>query len=249
MAKQYLKGFAELGVLRVLANASGTYTTDSTSYRAIEKQIAALDKEENERLFEQQTEERRHSLEEQQEEVKRLSDEKQSALSETLSNVTSQYEKLTNNMALQGQARNMITSQSSQSIADFINRYAPQYETLGQSIGDSLLNGIKSKVGSISDYVSGIAKATDTVSERNTAAALLQSFINSYSSRIASYRDQMNSIGTAAAQSFNGYNQDSSSGSAAVYMTVNFNDKVNSPIEVKRQLESVGYTIAKQIQR
>ena len=35
MAKQYLKGFAELGVLRVLANASGTYTTDSTSYRAI----------------------------------------------------------------------------------------------------------------------------------------------------------------------------------------------------------------------
>lgn len=267
------------------------YEKDDFNRKQIEKQIAALDKEENERLLNLEIEERKKVLQEQQEAVRKLSSDSQTKLENGRNDISERYDKYLNDFALQGEAKSFILNNSSSQTASLINEYASDYEMLGTSLGESLYQGISKKVDNIISYVDNIAAATDKESEKATASfelknntALVQrqanylqkiipsvsnaaqkidsvindfaAKIDSFSSGVSAYKQKLAVTADAAAnkyyrtqkQYYNSTNTaNSNSKTVNVYLTANFNDKVDSPVQVKRQLESFGYEIAKQI--
>lgn len=254
------------------------YEKDSYNREQIKKQIAALDKDENERLYQLSIDTRKKELQEQQDKIKEYSSEKQKALSSEKESVTQKYDQLMSDIALQGEAKKLITGASQQELTKLINSYAPQYEMLGQKLGERLYQTISSKVSSITGLVNNIAKATDTDSERMKSAGLLETFYSGSALRAKSYSTETvkkemeevlkkyvsavpavtaykNRVASYAGTAANRFYQSSSlssgeSGSTrsvSVNMTVNFNGQVDSPVQVKRKLQQVGYEIARQM--
>ena len=155
------------------------YEKDDYNRKQIQKEIAALDKEENERLFSVQIEERKKALQEQQEEAKELSKAKQEEIQNTKAEMSARYDELMTDFALQGEAKKFILESSQDEITQLINSYASDYEMLGTTLGESLYNGISKKVGDIVEYVDDIAKKTDTQAERDKAAKALEKYVSS----------------------------------------------------------------------
>lgn len=271
------------------------YEKDDYNRKQIQKEIAALDKDENERLFNLQIEQQKKALQEQMDNIKQISQNNQDSLNNTKEAIAEKYDKLTSDFALKAEAQQTILKSSQKDLIKLINSYAPEYEMAGTSLGEALYNGFKSKTSNISNYVSAITSAVDkaTVSEKKQSAKNAESFwksgssyynsllstaankssdvkqtqsildklaarvdslLNSISSTATAYKNQMAITANAAAdryystqQYYTNSTQSKVSSPTNIYMTVNFNDKVDSPIEVKRQMEYVSQQLAKQI--
>lgn len=251
------------------------YEKDDYNRKQLRKEIAALDNSEHERLYNLQIEEQKKALQEQMDSVRTLSSAKRDELADAKNQISSSYSELINDMALQGEAKELILNSSQDELVRLINQYAPSYEMLGQSLGESLYSGMAGRVGDISEYVSKISSRTDTQSERKTAAAKLNTYsdgankrlsacdltsclnvIDQLTANVANYKNQMALTANAAADSYYNTTQKYYQNSVLrmvsqpvnnIYMTVNFNGQVSSPIQIKRQMQSVAYDIARQI--
>ena len=238
------------------------YEKDDYNRRQIQKQIAALDKEENERLFNVQIEEQKKALQEQAENIRKISSENQEQLQNQKNTISETYGKLMNDIALQGEAKKFILENTQDEIVKLINSYAEDYEMLGQSLGERLHSGMTSKVDDINAYINTVAQRTDTAGERTIAANRLNAYIksvadtvNQISANAAALKSQMAVTANAAAdkyyevqkQYYNTSTNNNISKPIVINMTVNFNEKVNSPVEVRRQMESFSQQLAKEI--
>ena len=167
-----------------------------------------------------------------------------------------------NDIALQGEAKKFILENTQDEIVKLINSYAEDYEMLGQSLGERLYSGMTSKVDDINAYINKVAQRTDTAGERTVAANRLNAYIqsvadtvNQISANAAALKNQMAVTANAAAdryyevqkQYYNTSTNNNISKPVVINMTVNFNEKVNSPVEVRRQMESFSQQLAKEI--
>ncbi len=238
------------------------YEKDDYNRQQIQKQITALDKEENERLFDVQIEEQKKALQEQAENIRKISSENQERLQNQKSTISETYGKLMNDIALQGEAKKFILENTQDEIVKLINSYAEDYEMLGQSLGERLYSGMTSKVDDINAYINKVAQRTDTAGERTVAANRLNAYIqsvadtvNQISANAAALKSQMAVTANAVAdryyevqkQYYNTSTNNNISKPVVINMTVNFNEKVNSPVEVRRQMESFSQQLAKEI--
>lgn len=119
-----------------------------------------------------------------------------------------------------------------------LNRYVNQSEQRQEAVEQNSVDKAEG-INKIQEAVSSFAKMIDQIS----ASA-------------ADYKNQMAVVASAAADKYYSTQQKYYSESSQntvnqpatnLYMTVNFNDKVDSPIQVKRQLEAAANEIAKQI--
>ncbi len=238
------------------------YEKDDYNRQQIQKQIAALDKEENERLFNVQIEEQKKALQAQADNIKAISAENQERLQNQKNTISETYGNLMNDIALQGEAKKFILENTQDEIVKLINSYAEDYEMLGQSLGERLYSGMTSKVDDINAYINTVAQRTDTAGERTVAANRLNAYIksvadtvNQISANAAALKNQMAVTANAAAdryyevqkQYYNTSTNNNISKPVVINMTVNFNEKVNSPVEVRRQMESFSQQLAKEI--
>lgn len=238
------------------------YEKDDYNRQQIQKQIAALDKEESERLFNVQIEEQKKALQEQADNIKAISSENQERLQNQKNTISETYSKLMNDIALQGEAKKFILENTQDEIVKLINSYAEDYEMLGQSLGERLYTGMTSKVDDINAYINKVAQRTDTAGERTIAANRLNAYIksvadtvNQISANAAALKSQMAVTANAAAdkyyevqkQYYNTSTNNNISKPIVINMTVNFNEKVDSPVEVRRQMESFSRQLAKEI--
>lgn len=238
------------------------YEKDDYNRRQIQKQIAALDKEENERLFNVQIEEQKKALQEQADNIRNISAENQERLQNQKSTISETYSKLMNDIALQGEAKKFILENTQDEIVKLINSYAEDYEMLGQSLGERLYSGMTSKVDDINAYINKVAQRTDTAGERTVAANRLNAYIqsvadtvNQISANAAALKNQMAVTANAAAdryyevqkQYYNTSTNNNISKPVVINMTVNFNEKVNSPVQVRREMEGISQQLAKEI--
>ena len=238
------------------------YEKDDYNRQQIQKQIAALDKEENERLFNVQIEEQKKALQEQAENIRKISSENQEQLQKQKNTISTTYSKLMNEIALQGEAKKFILENTQDEIVKLINSYAEDYEMLGQSLGERLYSGMTSKVDDINAYINTVSQRTDTAGERTVAANRLNAYIksvtdtvNQISANAAALKSQMAVTANAAAdryyevqkQYYNTTSNNSVNKSVTVNMTVNFNEKVDSPVQVRREMEGISQRLAKEI--
>ncbi len=258
------------------------FEKDNYNRERIQKQIAALDKEEQERLYEVEIDFRKEQLLQQKDAAQQLSAERQKSLAQEKESVTQKYDSLTSNAALQGEAKKLLVNSSQQELTSLINTYAPEVEMLGQKLGESLYEAFRSKSSNIVSWVDRIAQNTDTAAKRSNAADLLERYIAGAESRqqslqsnspeqaqkaletmfnrylttvpaVSAYKNQMAVTADTTAQKIIAPSHTTVTGDTVstqtvnVYLTANFNGQVDSPVQIRRQLEQWGYSIAKQL--
>ena len=128
------------------------YEKDLYQREMIQKEINRLDKEEQKRLEQEARDELRKQLEQQIEDAKEQSKQKQEALEKESEALDETYEKLMQDSALKAEAERMLMQASQEDILQLLQSYAPDYEVVGQSMGEKLVEGFTQKVGSIEDY-------------------------------------------------------------------------------------------------
>ena len=257
------------------------YEKDDYNRQQIQKQIAALDKEENERLFNVQIEEQKKALQDQADNIRKISADNQERLQKQKETISKEYDERMTDTALQGEARKIVLQSSQEELISLINDYAGDYEMLGKSIGERIYDGMASKTDDIVSYVDKIAKKTDNEKERADKARDLERFssdsdnftstladkfqsavsgfertLNQISANAASRKQQLATTANAAADQYyqiqqkyynSTQNQNTVSKPVSINVTANFNNKVDSPVEVRRQLEELSQRLAKEI--
>lgn len=206
------------------------YEKDDYNRTQLQKELNRLDKEEAERLAEQQRQAQKKVLEGRIEAVKGQSKATQERLKKKLDEVGEKYDKLTDSFSLKAQAQKFIADSTQKQIISLIKSYASDYEIAGNTIGDALYNGMKAKMDNIEAYVNGIFGKIEAYQRKmaNTANASADRFWASQNSPQASQKQ-------------------TASKSVTVQQTVNFNQPVESPVETRRQLDRTNQALAKQI--
>ena len=197
----------------------------------IQKEINRLDKEEQKRLEQEARDELRKQLEQQIEDAKEQSKQKQEALEKESEALDETYEKLMQDSALKAEAERMLMQASQEDILQLLQSYAPDYEVVGQSMGEKLVEGFTQKVGSIEDYFNRIQTQIDAFHSA-VANAANQAADHFYASRA---QEEAKIAAQAAPTN--------------VQMTVNFNQPVESPIETRRELEKAMQSMVVKIQQ
>ena len=207
------------------------YEKDLYQREMIQKEINRLDKEEQKRLEQEARDELRKQLEQQIEDAKEQSKQKQEALEKESEALDETYEKLMQDSALKAEAERMLMQASQEDILQLLQSYAPDYEVVGQSMGERLVEGFTQKVGSLEDYFNRV-----------------QARIDAFHSAVADNANQ-------AADHFYASRAEEEARIAAqaaptnIQMTVNFNQPVESPIETRRELEKAMQSMVVKIQQ
>ena len=206
------------------------YEKDDYNRQQLQKELNRLDKEEAERLAEEQREAQKKVLQGRIEAVKGQSQATQERLKKKLDEVGEKYDKLTDSFSLKAQAQKFIADSTQKQIVSLIKSYASDYEIAGNTIGDALYNGMKAKMDNISAYIDGVFGKIEAYQRQmaNTANASADRFWAS-----------QNSAQSAKKQS--------SQKAVTVKQTVNFNQPIESPVETRRQLDRTNQALAKQI--
>lgn len=207
------------------------YEKDLYQREMIQKEINRLDKEEQKRLEQEARDELRKQLEQQIEDAKEQSKQKQEALEKESEALDETYEKLMQDSALKAEAERMLMQASQEDILQLLQSYAPDYEVVGQSMGEKLVEGFTQKVGSIEDYFNRIQTQIDAFHSA-VANAANQAADHFYASRA---QEEAKIAAQAAPTN--------------VQMTVNFNQPVESPIETRRELEKAMQSMVVKIQQ
>lgn len=206
------------------------YEKDDYNRTQLQKELNRLNKEEAERLAEEQRQAQKKVLEGRIEAVKGQSQATQERLKKKLDEVGEKYDKLTDSFSLKAQAQKFIADSTQKQIVSLIKSYASDYEIAGNTIGDALYNGMKAKMDNIEAYVDGVFGKIEAYQRQmaNTANASADRFWASQNSSKTSQKP-------------------TASKSVTVQQTVNFNQPVESPVETRRQLDRTNQALAQQI--
>lgn len=200
------------------------YEKDDYQRKQLEKELNRLSQEEQKRLQKEQLEAQKAELQSKIENVKSIAEERKKGLEAELEVINDNYDRLTSALSLRAQTEQIIMQQSQENIIAMIKSYAPDYGLAGQSIGESLYNGFKSKVDNIFGYVESVLRAIENYQASAKAAAIkaAEDFEASYQAVQASANEKV----------------------IVVNYTSNFNTPVQSPVQTKRAIESTAANLA-----
>lgn len=233
------------------------YEKDDYNRKQLEKELARLDAEEKKRREAADRQAQKDELQKEIDKIKETSSAQQDALQKELETLDKQYAELTKDFNLRAEAEKAIMESTQKEILEMIKSYAPEYDLAGQSIGEKLADGFKKKVGDIAAYMENmVGRITDY--QKKLAATANAAADDFWKSR-AEYEKKMAALSAGAAADrlwenkvkHELYAADSPLGpgrqAACVNMTVNFNRPVESPIEMKRQMDRVAADLARRI--
>ena len=209
------------------------YEKDDYNRKQLQKEINRLDNEEADRLAEEEREKQKEALEAQIEEIQKISEQEQEKLEQELEAIGENYDELTSSFNLRVQTEKVMMQSSQKELIDLIKSYAPEYDLLGQSLGDALYEGFASKYKNIETMVQQVANFTSHYQDMlaNTANAAADNF---WSSR-TEYEAQIAASAPPANQE--------------ISLIVNFNQPVESPVQTKRALAEVVDNLAAEIRK
>ena len=127
--------------------------------------------------------------------------------------------------ALQAEAEKLILTQSQDELLSLISSYAPEYDALGQTLGEKLLDGFKEKVARSH---SGLTLSTPECWRYNSK------WHKQPSRRRTTFYDGRQTAQAAQA----------AAPAVTVNQTVEFNQPVETPAQVARRMEEVNEALA-----
>ena len=179
-----------------------------------------------ERLARLALEDQKEALRAQIEEIEQAADSQLSALDREQEAIEAAYEERMQEAALRAEAEKLILGQSQDELLSLLEQYAPDYDALGQTLGEKLLDGFARGAGDVAawfeDFHARLAQAQAGM------AALAQSAADTF------YQEREAAQTQAAAP-------------VTVNQTVEFNQPVETPSQVARRMEEVNEALARML--
>ena len=196
------------------------YEQDAYNRQKLQQQLDEAVASREERLRKRELKQQKEALQEEIEKIRDQASEKIKELDGKQDAIEKAYEERLKAASLQAEAEKLLMTKSQDEIMDLLYEYVPEYDALGKSMGEKLLEGFQSKVGSITDWFRGFNDQLARMQEE------LAGSLNAATDRF--YESRRDTAGQSGA-----------GGAPVVQQTVNFYEPVESPGQVARRMEDV----------
>ena len=201
------------------------YEQDDYNRAKLRQQLDQALESREERLARLELEDQKEALRAQIEEIEQAADSQLSALDREQEAVEAAYADRMEEAALRAEAEKLILSQSQDELLSLLEQYAPDYDALGQTLGEKLLDGFARGAGDVAAW------------------------FEDFSARLAGAQAQMAALAQSAADTFYDGRRTAQAAQAAVpavtvNQTVEFNQPVETPAQVARRMEEVNEALA-----
>lgn len=196
------------------------YEQDAYNRQKLQQQLDEAVASREERLRKLELKQQKEALQEEIEKIRDQASEKIKELDGQQDAIEKAYEERLKAASLQAEAEKLLMTKSQDEIMDLLYEYVPEYDALGKSMGEKLLEGFQSKVGSITDWFRGFNDQLARMQEE------LAGTMNAATDRF--YESRRDTAGQSGA-----------GGAPVVQQTVNFYEPVESPSQVARRMEDV----------
>ena len=196
------------------------YEQDAYNRQKLQQQLDEAVASREERLRKLELKQQKEALQEEIEKIRDQASEKIKELDGKQDAIEKAYEERLKAASLQAEAEKLLMTKSQDEIMDLLYEYVPEYDALGKSMGEKLLEGFQSKVGSIADWFRSFNDQLARMQEE------LAGTMNAATDRF--YESRRDTAGQSGA-----------GGAPVVQQTVNFYEPVESPSQVARRMEDV----------
>lgn len=202
------------------------YEQDDYNRAKLQQQLDQALESREERLARLELEDQKEALRAQIEEIEQAADSQLSALDREQEAVEAAYEERMQEAALRAEAEKLILGQSQDELLSLLEQYAPDYDALGQTLGEKLLDGFARGAGDVAAW------------------------FEDFHARLAEAQAQMAALAQSAADTFYQEREAAQTQAAApvtVNQTVEFNQPVETPSQVARRMEEVNEALARML--
>ena len=196
------------------------YEQDAYNRQKLQQQLDEAVASREERLRKLELKQQKEALQEEIEKIRDQASEKIKELDGEQDAIEKAYEERLKAASLQAEAEKLLMTKSQDEIMDLLYEYVPEYDALGKSMGEKLLEGFQSKVVSIADWFRSFNDQLARMQEE------LAGSMNAATDRF--YESRRDTAGQSGA-----------GGAPVVQQTVNFYEPVESPGQVARRMEDV----------
>ena len=201
------------------------YEQDDYNRAKLQQQLDQALESREERLARLELEDQKEALRAQIEQIEQAAESGLAALDREQEAVEAAYEERMQEAALRAEAEKLILSQSQDELLSLLEQYAPDYDALGQTLGEKLLDGFARGAGDVAAW------------------------FEDFSARLAGAQAQMAALAQSAADTFYDGRRTAQAAQAAVpavtvNQTVEFNQPVETPAQVARRMEEVNEALA-----
>ena len=201
------------------------YEQDDYNRAKLRQQLDQALESREERLARLELEDQKEALRAQIDQIEQAAESGLAALDREQEAVEAAYADRMEEAALRAEAEKLILSQSQDELLSLLEQYAPDYDALGQTLGEKLLDGFARGAGDVAAW------------------------FEDFSARLAGAQAQMAALAQSAADTFYDGRQTAQAAQAAapavtVNQTVEFNQPVETPAQVARRMEEVNEALA-----
>lgn len=201
------------------------YEQDDYNRAKLQQQLDQALESREERLARLELEDQKEALRAQIEEIEQAAESELAALDREQEAIEASYADRMEEAALRAEAEKLILSQSQDELLSLLEQYAPDYDALGQTLGEKLLDGFARGAGDVAAW------------------------FEDFSARLAGAQAQMAALAQSAADTFYDGRQTAQAAQApapavTVNQTVEFNQPVETPAQVARRMEEVNEALA-----
>ena len=201
------------------------YEQDDYNRAKLRQQLDQALESREERLARLELEDQKEALRAQIDQIEQAADSQLSALDREQEAIEAAYADRMEEAALRAEAEKLILSQSQDELLSLLEQYAPDYDALGQTLGEKLLDGFARGAGDVAAW------------------------FEDFSARLAGAQAQMAALAQSAADTFYDGRRTAQAAQAAVpavtvNQTVEFNQPVETPAQVARRMEEVNEALA-----
>lgn len=201
------------------------YEQDDYNRARLQQQLDQALESREERLARLELEDQKEALRAQIDQIEQAAESELTALDREQEAIEAAYADRMEEAALRAEAEKLILSQSQDELLSLLEQYAPDYDALGQTLGEKLLDGFARGAGDVAAW------------------------FEDFSARLAGAQAQMAALAQSAADTFYDGRQTAQAAQAAapavtVNQTVEFNQPVETPAQVARRMEEVNEALA-----
>ena len=201
------------------------YEQDDYNRARLRQQLDQALESREERLARLELEDQKEALRAQIDQIEQAAESGLAALDREQEAVEAAYADRMEEAALRAEAEKLILSQSQDELLSLLEQYAPDYDALGQTLGEKLLDGFARGAGDVAAW------------------------FEDFSARLAGAQAQMAALAQSAADTFYDGRRTAQAAQAAVpavtvNQTVEFNQPVETPAQVARRMEEVNEALA-----
>lgn len=202
------------------------YEQDDYNRAKLQQQLDQALESREERLARLELEDQKEALRAQIDQIEQAAESGLAALDREQEAIEAAYADRMEEAALRAEAEKLILSQSQDELLSLLEQYAPDYDALGQTLGEKLLDGFARGAGDVAAW------------------------FEDFSARLAGAQAQMAALAQSAADTF--YDgrrtaqaaQSPATPAVTVNQTVEFNQPVETPAQVARRMEEVNEALA-----